>query len=556
MTTIGSLGVDLTAKIAGFEANMNKANATLQRNQRKMNGSLKRIEDGFNKIGRAAALFATGAGAALAIRGFQRVSEQAIQFGDTLAKQADRIGVSVEALQELRYAGERIGVAYDQTDESLKRFSKSIGEARSQTGTLYTLLNKMDPGFLAEVVAADDVDQALELVLTRLAATENAMERNALAAAAFGRKAGAAFGVSASQVKGLRDEFRDMGAVLDESLARKAEEAADRLTDLDAVMSTKLNKTVLDNIEGFVAFKELLNEIQLIAIDLAASIGDLSARGSGLAKGAGLQLLQAELNALESQPARNPQINKEIERLKSEIARIKGELRGAPTVSLSDVIGAVGPATAPPPGGGSGGGAAIPGTPSLSPTKMKEIEEHQLRIAENNARLAKSAEMLAAKNEQLSLSFQYAFENAALDALLNGDISGAIQNLAKDFAILILRMTVLKPLAESLFGGLNLFGGGGGFSFGGGRAVGGPVTGGKTYLVGERGPELFAPNVSGSIMSNAQMAGMGGGVTIHQTNRFDVGLESVSDMIAKQTPAIAAATTDALNKARARPRHA
>jgi len=34
------------------------------------------------------------------------------------------------------------------------------------------------------------------------------------------------------------------------------------------------------------------------------------------------------------------------------------------------------------------------------------------------------------------------------------------------------------------------------------RQMGGPVTAGKPYLVGEGGPELFSPNINGSIMSN------------------------------------------------------
>lgn len=34
------------------------------------------------------------------------------------------------------------------------------------------------------------------------------------------------------------------------------------------------------------------------------------------------------------------------------------------------------------------------------------------------------------------------------------------------------------------------------------RAMGGPVTSGKPYLVGERGPEIFAPNVDGSVINN------------------------------------------------------
>jgi phage-related minor tail protein len=37
----------------------------------------------------------------------------------------------------------------------------------------------------------------------------------------------------------------------------------------------------------------------------------------------------------------------------------------------------------------------------------------------------------------------------------------------------------------------------------GARAFGGPVGAGQPYLVGERGPELFVPQVAGRIQSNA-----------------------------------------------------
>ena len=43
--------------------------------------------------------------------------------------------------------------------------------------------------------------------------------------------------------------------------------------------------------------------------------------------------------------------------------------------------------------------------------------------------------------------------------------------------------------------------------FRGARANGGPVMGGGTYLVGERGPELFTPGASGSITPNGAMGG-------------------------------------------------
>lgn len=48
---------------------------------------------------------------------------------------------------------------------------------------------------------------------------------------------------------------------------------------------------------------------------------------------------------------------------------------------------------------------------------------------------------------------------------------------------------LLSSLASALFGGAP------------GRATGGPVTGGRPYMVGERGPELFVPTSAGSIQA-------------------------------------------------------
>jgi hypothetical protein len=44
----------------------------------------------------------------------------------------------------------------------------------------------------------------------------------------------------------------------------------------------------------------------------------------------------------------------------------------------------------------------------------------------------------------------------------------------------------------------------------GARAAGGPVTGGAPYIVGERGPELFVPKVSGTIVPNHDLRSGGG----------------------------------------------
>lgn len=54
------------------------------------------------------------------------------------------------------------------------------------------------------------------------------------------------------------------------------------------------------------------------------------------------------------------------------------------------------------------------------------------------------------------------------------------------------------------------------------RADGGPVTGGTPYIVGERGPELFVPGVTGSIVPNNRLATAGVGGPAAPTFVFNV----------------------------------
>jgi phage-related minor tail protein len=62
------------------------------------------------------------------------------------------------------------------------------------------------------------------------------------------------------------------------------------------------------------------------------------------------------------------------------------------------------------------------------------------------------------------------------------------------------------------------FGFGGGQQLDGMRANGGPVRAGGSYIVGERGPEVFTPNRSGTILPNS-----GGGVAVYITGNTIVG---------------------------------
>jgi phage-related minor tail protein len=85
-----------------------------------------------------------------------------------------------------------------------------------------------------------------------------------------------------------------------------------------------------------------------------------------------------------------------------------------------------------------------------------------------------------------------------------------------------------------------------------GKAIGGSVQNGQPYMVGERGPEMFVPNQSGSIVPNGSLGG-GGGVTVNQTINVSTGVQqTVRAEIATLMPQIANAAKGAVADARQR----
>lgn len=87
--------------------------------------------------------------------------------------------------------------------------------------------------------------------------------------------------------------------------------------------------------------------------------------------------------------------------------------------------------------------------------------------------------------------------------------------------------------------------------FDGGRAMGGPVTAGRPYMVGERGPELFVPGRTGSIVPNNQVGG--GAVTVNQTINLTTGVsQTVRAEVLNMLPQIADAAKGAVLDAKRR----
>jgi TP901 family phage tail tape measure protein len=177
-----------------------------------------------------------------------------------------------------------------------------------------------------------------------------------------------------------------------------------------------------------------------------------------------------------------------------------------------------------------GGAGAFRTDINLDPSDraQQKIDEYKTKLAELQDPINMAQRGAQGIGDAFSSSFQgiIAGTQTAQEAL-----ASFFQNIAKSFldmATEIIAQMVIMYAFKQLLG---LFGGGAGIapsnnfsgafsgttasfnpsSFGmgllPGLAKGGPVSSGQTYMVGERGPELFVPGRSGTIVANDKMGG-------------------------------------------------
>jgi len=138
------------------------------------------------------------------------------------------------------------------------------------------------------------------------------------------------------------------------------------------------------------------------------------------------------------------------------------------------------------------------------------------------------------------------FTNVMTSAVMTGKLS--FSDLANSIIRDLIRMQIQSMITTPLLAmGKSFLG----IKPDGARAMGGPVTTGKSYLVGENGPEIFTPSGSGAITANNQIAS--GGVTVNQVINVSTGVQqTVRAEILTLMPQIAGAAKAAVADAKMR----
>ena len=243
---IGALRAALSASSASFEQDMRQARNAVRTNARGMETAMSRVRRTFTRVLRSVFSFRSAIGTLAGSAGMGLLIKRSIEAADTIAKTADSIGISTDALQEYRYIAERSGVATSALDNGLGAFTRRLGQMRQGTGQLNSEMEKFDVALRDQMASANSAGDALNIFFRALEDVENQSDRAALMAAAFGRTAGVAMTNMVGQTDVLRQRFHRLGLSIDEDVLRKAESGKDSIDDLGQVIRTSFMRAMLE----------------------------------------------------------------------------------------------------------------------------------------------------------------------------------------------------------------------------------------------------------------------------------------------------------------------
>ncbi len=549
-TDVERLAVLIEANTKSYERAMKRVISRTEGATRRSARSLGRLEKATSRAGAAAQAFATrflagfgiGAGVAGILGAADAVQNMTAEMSK-LVDVADKVGVTVEQLQELRFAGEQNSVAFNTTDMALQRFSRRIAEAANGSGELLPILkaNNLElrdsDGNLRPLI--DILKDYADLVRNAGSNSEQLL----LSFKAFDSEGAAYVNVLRDGAAGLdemAEKARETSRVFDDDFARRIKQIDQEFSDFATNISTHIKGGILDLVSALAQLREQVHDLAGSGIDqqIARFKNELNAA------------LEAPVGSLQRRSA--PRYLKLIEDLQSKkfaVSNPSDDGSGETTDprvfgSLVPVPRLRPPRTIIPDGGVRSSAISNLERQRAAADKLIATLEHELNLiglsaveqeVMNNLRQAGAGateqqrgaiasltrELEAARvAEQAMAEIMDLFAQTATSAisgLINGteSLSDSLRRLVDQLAAAALQAALLGngPLA-GLFGGGGgllpaLFGGGSPFNLlAGARAQGGPVSAGRGYLVGERGPEIFVPRMPGKVLAN----GAGGGV--------------------------------------------
>lgn len=209
--------------------------------------------------------------------------------GDRLDKFSSRVGVGVQALQELQFAGELTGVPINQLNVALQRFARRTQEAAKGTGESKDALAEL--GITFDDLNSKSPEELLNQVADGMQNVQTDAERTRLAFKLFDTEGVALVNTlkgGSKELNKMREEFRKLGGGLTEEGIRNTVRFKDEMAKFGVVLNNiKLDVVLpaLESVSNVLSTITSEDNIGKIAVGLDAAkvalVGFLSAFAAG-----------------------------------------------------------------------------------------------------------------------------------------------------------------------------------------------------------------------------------------------------------------------------------
>jgi hypothetical protein len=221
--SLGTLTLDLIAKVGGFVDGMDKAERKSKDSTKKIAGYAKNVSIAFAATGAAAAA------------GLVALVNASINAADELSKTSKIVGVAIDDLSGLKHAAELSGVEFAQLESGLIKLNRSTADAFEGVGAgadAYDALNISVKN--ADGTLKNNYD-LIEEIADRFQEMEDGAKKAALAQDLFGRSGAKLIPLLNGGAEGLaefRKEAERLGLVIDQETGDAAEQFNDNIDRL------------------------------------------------------------------------------------------------------------------------------------------------------------------------------------------------------------------------------------------------------------------------------------------------------------------------------------
>ena len=517
-------------------------------------GTFRKLNQSLGLVRKALFNFKVGLTAVAGAAGIGLLVKSSLQSIDTLGKTAQKLGVTSQALQKLRYASNLAGVETRTVDMAVQRFTRRLSEAANGTGEAKDALKEL--GLNAKELAKQPLDKQMLKLADAFDNVQSSGDKVRLAFKLFDSEGVAFVNTLEGGSAALQQMFQDaegLGFILSSSAVKGVEEANDAMMKLGTmfggvrdqlvaalapalrVIVDLMRNKLVKAIETAGGIKKFAKELAIGVINLVESIARAIYRFAVQSQRVIFGLVDAAA-VLSSVFARDfadsiAKFSDSFDRLDKTLnVSLFEDLRQA-VQGTSDAVG------------------SLNGNMAAGNETTKTYRKQLMDLADGARDLQKNMESAAVRGIK-------SLEDALVDVTMGtASAKDAFKSMARsiisDLIRIQIQQSITAPLASAMGGG-----GGTGIAasvgkfFGGFFANGGRPPRNKVSVVGERGAELFVPDgVSGTVVPS----GAGGGVTVHQTINLSAGVsQTVRAEVMGMLPQIQEASKAAVLEARRR----